>query len=373
VQIINGVVDDAAKAGNEVLYNRAKRMGLLHAPAVVSLWLSAVRPVLEYGAALWGPFLGENEIKRLESVQHTFGRELLGVGLVENVFVRDELSLQLLSARRKQLALMFWQSLCAADRDTLHSRIFHERCRQADRGQAANSWCTAVRSLMSGYGFKSEWQAREAPSDWRRRVKDAVANSDRSQLQSELMGSTLMRFRLGHFRSWRVRWRPAAYLGNVVDHTGVRLVCQLRAGTLQLNDYLGHVMRWPEESSMRHCASCGTGAAETVPHLVATCPAAAALRRAFRESVREKLPTVGAFKTEDDSAWFGWLLGDSAWLGRSAARVFDSAARVFVKKLWALRQSRGGVFTVRRSGSSGRLVVAKEWQFLAPVFVRSRL
>lgn len=346
----------------------ARRCGMLHSPGVLALWKSKARTSLEYGAALWGPTLTAADANALEVVQHTFGRNLLDADTVSNEFVRDELGLQLLSSRRLFLVAQFWASLCRADQATIHNRLFRWRCDQVDKGRAKLSWCTGAFRVLKTLGLSSAWRARSVPADWKQLVSDAVERVDSKQLTADFGTSEALRFRQPRSRDAR-SLRAAPYLTNVLDPRGVRLLCQTRAGTLQLADMVGKIMQWPD--SQRLCTRCAHGlrAKEDVFHFVALCPAYRDERAAFRADVRAKLPEVQSFASDDAADWFRWLVTNPDGIrSKLHARLFDAAARIFIKKLWAKRLKRAGVFTARRSGSKGVLSLTPSWSFLAPAF-----
>src|SRR5690349_461450 len=103
---------------------------------------------------------------------------------------------------------------------------------------------------------------------------------------------------------------------------------------------------------------CGLHCKEDTFHFAAVCPALQEERAAFRADVRGKLPGEPAFTSEDASDWFRWVVnGPPGVYSKRLARRFDTAARIFVKKLWAKRLRCAGVFTARRAGSKGVLQV----------------
>ena len=76
--------------------------------AVLRGWQVLVRPVLEYGAEIWG----EKKWKQREDLQLELGRKMLGVSkMTTKEVIQGELGLEKVSSRRILLRLRFWSKI----------------------------------------------------------------------------------------------------------------------------------------------------------------------------------------------------------------------------------------------------------------------
>ena len=119
---------------NKILDKARKRMRALCSMGVregVSVkvvlrgWEVLVRPVVEYGAEIWG----EKEWKEGEALQMEMGRRVLGVSrMTTREVIQGELGLEKISSRRIIiLRLRYWKKLIES---RLVSKIYKERRRE---------------------------------------------------------------------------------------------------------------------------------------------------------------------------------------------------------------------------------------------------
>ena len=101
-------VDNMVVKGSRRLYmlNRLKRFGL-PVEDLVSVFVSYVRPVVEYATPVWHGSLTDEQSKRLESIQKRACRIILGAKYTSYTEALNTTGLQTLSARRLQLCTKF--------------------------------------------------------------------------------------------------------------------------------------------------------------------------------------------------------------------------------------------------------------------------
>jgi hypothetical protein len=92
--------------------------------ALLRGWQVLVRPVLEYGAEIWG----EKIWKQGEDLQIEMGRRVLGVSkMTTREVIQGELGLEKLSSRRMLLRLNFWSKITRMKKDRLVYQIYERR------------------------------------------------------------------------------------------------------------------------------------------------------------------------------------------------------------------------------------------------------
>ena len=97
------------------MLNRLKRFGLPE-EGLVSVFVSYVRPVVEYATPVWHGCLTEEQSKKLESIQKRACRIILGAKYNSYTEALDLTGLQTLSNRRVQLCTKFAVDCTRSDR-----------------------------------------------------------------------------------------------------------------------------------------------------------------------------------------------------------------------------------------------------------------
>lgn len=110
-------VDSMVGKGSRRLYmlNRLKRFGLPEED-LVSVYVSYVRPVVEYATPVWHGSLTDEQSKKLESIQKRACRIILGTRYSSYTEALDLTGLQTLSNRRLQLCTNFAVHCTQSDR-----------------------------------------------------------------------------------------------------------------------------------------------------------------------------------------------------------------------------------------------------------------
>ena len=104
------------------------------ARAKTLVWLSFVRPVLEYGCELWIP--NAQEKKQLKAVQTNAGVKIFKLNMKTNGFaVRALMQVQSLKLRRLRTTLKYYAKLLSMDMDrTVRRIVFTPKAKKARQG-----------------------------------------------------------------------------------------------------------------------------------------------------------------------------------------------------------------------------------------------
>jgi hypothetical protein len=313
----------------------------------VHLFKTLVRPMLEYGAAVWGPMCSKEELKQLERVQEQFGRRLLHLHPWANrEFVRRELGLESLEQRIKMATLRYYVKLTEMPDTRLAGFIFRKRCEQLDhapRGAEIRkwSWCSAAKGVLDALGCPEIWR-KPLPADWSwKDLKASVRESFTSRSDAEMERRPLLEL-------YRQLGPPtvAGWLDSAVQHPGAALRAKLRSGWVPLMDAIGESADMPREQ--RTCRLCGTGAVESAQHFAAECQFNGLERIDCLERIARLLgdsqsPRLRqAVEDADVSLFLGdrWLIG----LPKELAKRVDTTVCDFLTVAWRRRKARWQTF-----------------------------
>ena len=130
------------------------RGGELPAIDCCMVWNALVRPVLEYGAVIWGDVKWEEA----ERVQREMGKMILRCSSkVANEVVLRELGWWSLKARRDSLRLKFWGKI--VPRMSSSRLVKHVYSVSRARYEAGKSkWCKYTHELLKALGMNDVWQ-----------------------------------------------------------------------------------------------------------------------------------------------------------------------------------------------------------------------
>jgi hypothetical protein len=258
---------------------------------MTSLWTSQVRPVLEYGCVLWEGEISDRCEAQLEKVQNSFGRAVLGLKTMASAAgARSNLGLSSLKARRRALKAGYWNKLCLADADGLLSVVF--RCRHAEvqAGGAARSCLRSFRKTLSDLDLGQYWTDCSVTDDWGTLVRMASETVYVQEQNTEIAGHTSLAVysTLDHGSNRGLH----PYLDAVGNRLGVRLMTNLRLGTLMLMQRIAAGLKWP--TSAGRCLMCRSGCIEDSYHFLVSCPALQQCRQQLMLLLRTQLPQLTA-------------------------------------------------------------------------------
>ena len=125
------------------------------------MWNAMVRPTLEYAGELWGGEISDALTREVEKVQTDFGRIILGIKgemWVPAEFVRAELGMESLEARRQKLRLGFWRRLQTAQPRRALSQVANMHREEVRVGRGRWSWMWGTRDLLVEVGLGWFWR-----------------------------------------------------------------------------------------------------------------------------------------------------------------------------------------------------------------------
>jgi hypothetical protein len=336
----------------------------------VTLWQAMVRPLLEYGAELWGGAITKDQEQRAEFVQTTFLRGTLGLHRngsgVSNCVVRAEAGCERLKDRWAKLQLGYWRRVFVAPQHRLLRAIVafrHSERRTASGTCGVRGWLPLVERTLTRLGLHRYWSVPSAtamlsPWAWKEKVYAAVevaSDKERSVTMREQPSARLYSV----VKDWGVnpsaysfsvgetdklgQHVPERYLDDRDDLKGTRLKMLSRMGCLPLMDRVGREQKpeWPKEA--RTCLACTMGEIEDVGHFVMRCPAYTRHRQRMLTDIGPAVNSaVGlaqplrALHTLQDTELLPIILGKRIGVPRLENRI-DRATKRYLRKAWNAR------------------------------------
>ncbi len=276
------------KIHKEALYKKAYRrsvLGLkiiregLSFEAAEQFWSTMVRPVLEYGAEVWGI----TAWREAESFQNSMGRNLLGVScMMASDVVRGELGWWPMKARRDLCILRYWARIISSDTTTLVNKVYQQRKVELSAGRT--NWCRYVHSLLLELDLEQAWRDQSVGGlrEWSRAAGGAIQRRELSQWLQRIDLKPKLRL----YRVLKASFGREAYL-SYLPLWKRRYITMIRGGTNTLRIEKG---RWSREAlADRTCGFCNTGSVEDEKHVVTQCSAYARERLELYVCLEQKL------------------------------------------------------------------------------------
>ena len=269
----------------EALYKKAYRrlvVGLevirkgLMFEAANNFWGTMIRPIMEYGAEVWGRMAWPEA----ETAQNLMGTNLLGVSSKTTLeAVRGELGWWTMKARRDVCILRFWGKIISGNKSSLVSKVYHQRRLELKTSQRC--WCGYVRTLLSDLHLDAVWKDQVVPNDWNKVAMKAVHQREITRWLRNLDIKPKLRL----YR--RLKRDPAQeqYL-TYMPLRQRKYLTMIRSGTSTLRIETGRWAREPVEQ--RTCRICATDRVEDEHHVVLDCPAYNADRESLFHQLQEK-------------------------------------------------------------------------------------
>jgi Reverse transcriptase (RNA-dependent DNA polymerase) len=260
------------------------RKGELPVKDCCNVWNALVRPVLEYGAVIWGDVKWEEA----EAVQREMAKMILRCSSkMANEVVLGELGWWSLKARRDLLRLKFWGKMSSS---RLVKQVYTHRRARYDAGEK-NRWCKYTHALLSELGMEQIWLQNDTACDDKQWDKDLREKIDEREekLWLERM-QTKPKLRTYITLKHKLKFEP--YLDH--DNTQARqIMTRLRGGTNELRIETG---RYPNtnrdrrlEISERRCLLCMSGDVENEEHFVMECVMYDDLRKKMFDVVKKEM------------------------------------------------------------------------------------
>jgi hypothetical protein len=157
---VDGALAKAKRRSADLLWVCRGDRGIRPRTAV-TLWKSMVRPLLEYGAELWGGKITAGREEEAERVQMIFLRGTLGLhdngNRVANDMIRAKAGCELLRTRWDKLQLGYWRRLFVAEPSRLLRRVAAFRWAESrgDSTYGTRSWMRTAERERS-----DQWASR---------------------------------------------------------------------------------------------------------------------------------------------------------------------------------------------------------------------
>ena len=274
------------KTHKEALYKKAyKRLVValqiirngLTFDAANNFWSTMVRPVLEYGAEVWGHCAW----REAECAQTLLGRNLLGVScMTATDAVRGELGWWTMKARRDMCILRFWGKIVSGDKNALVSKVYQQRFLELKEGK--KSWCGRVRALLTDLHLDQIWQDQAVGpyKDWCRLVRASIETREVTQWRANMEAKPKLRL----YR----RLKRGLYQERYLTYLPLwrrKYLTMMRVGTHKLRVETG---RWANEPlQQRICKVCTADKIEDELHVVVECQVYATEREELLARVQD--------------------------------------------------------------------------------------
>jgi hypothetical protein len=254
------------------------------------LWTAFVRPILEYGAEIWGRE-ADNKWAEAERLQKEMGVKILRCsGKVADAFVMGELGWWTLKARRTMLRLAaLLGKLVRMDEARVVKKVYRESKRDHDEAEAARgeargrrrrprevrNWCSYTHQLLREVGLGEHWSDLETVRDegaWRKLVHDAIAKTEQARWRADVEGNKVLQV----YAQLKPELGWETYLDGHEDPTGRMGLARLRSGRHGLAVNTGRFAGSKVPRDERYCEWCkkwdGQTVVEDESHLLLTCP-----------------------------------------------------------------------------------------------------
>ena len=193
--------------------------------ALMRGWEVLVRPLLEYGAEIWG----DKVWREGEALQLEMGRRVLGVSKnTTREVVRGELGLSRIRSRRTLLRLKFWVKLLRMEESRLVRKIYERRRREFEEGgrRDKKNWCYWTWISLKELGMENIWESENFgnPNAFNRMLRTSIQNLEEKFWEEEMKKKPKLRL----YRQIKSSLRIEEYL---FDHTrGSRIQFTLLRG-----------------------------------------------------------------------------------------------------------------------------------------------
>jgi hypothetical protein len=335
----------------------------------MTLWMSLIRPVLEYASEIWSGQISRALEEEAERIQTSFIRTILGIqrkgGGSTDDSIRAEVGAEKLEHRWAKLKLGYWKRVFAPDANTPSDRLLHvvaklrkdEYETSGGKGLGKLSWVGSARSCLENYDLLEHWHILpQDPHFSRNSWKDLVyakvnnkANLDRTR-RGPGYGSNIVHSQV---KFWGVnpkhysvyageinrigQYVPEKYLDDVTDKKGTRIKLLCRLNLLPIMDKVGRDLGWPHID--RVCLACNSGDRETIHHFVMNCSLYDELRLDLNRRIITGMndsQAVESFNSLSASTKLYFLLGMRFGNPNIELRV-DAYVKRFLRKAWNKR------------------------------------
>jgi len=243
--------------------------------ATEGLWTTLIRPILEYGAEVWGA----GSWQAAEQIQQEMGRKLLGMGSKADEAIRGDLGWWSMQARRDFARLKFWRKIVNLPDDRILKEVY--KASKSALALDPSSWVYETQRLLGDLGLAHIWQSEDTGNakDWQCLIKKCIHQKEIEKWRAGLEKKSKLRV----YRKLKTEFGREAYLALPTEQRCY--LAMLRSGTNCLRIETG---RWRGEAvEARICLLCGMGAVEDEEHLILGCCIYNEMRENLYEQVNE--------------------------------------------------------------------------------------
>jgi len=196
------------------------------------LWAAMIRPILEYGAEIWG---GGRWLEA-EQIMRKVGRTLLGLSrTANNEVIQGELGWWRMEGRRDFIRLKYWGKLLKMTAERLPRRIY-EKSRLLTES-TKGSWSHTTKTLLSNLNLAVAWEQQDIGNmkDWTALIKQRI----REKECREWRDSMNKRSKLQLYKVLKTDLVREQYLDYDCLRYNRTLVTQFRSGNTNLRVEMG--------------------------------------------------------------------------------------------------------------------------------------
>jgi hypothetical protein len=295
-------------------------------------WEVLVRPVLEYGAEIWG----EKKWKEGEALQIEMGRRVLGVNkLTTREVIQGELGLTPIINRRILLRLKFWEKLINMNKSRLVYKIYKQRRIDFIKSgkKDKKNWCYWTWKYLKDLHLEHFWESEQISeseskkSNFSKLVKDLLNRKEQSEWRERIEKKPKLRL----YNKLKDRLVVEDYVLEL-DRDKRRQLTMLRGGTNKLRIETG---RWRKESEKeRVCNVCLCEEVEDEKHFLLSCPTYVRERSQMFMRIREECQLEDIEKMDLD--WQLQLLIGVGW--RKKGRQIREIVLDYISKAYKIRK-----------------------------------
>jgi hypothetical protein len=293
----------------------------------IKLWETMVRPILEYGAEIWGG----GKWPQADVIQNAAGKALLGLYRTSAEEVaRGELGWLSLKSRRDIKQLRYWGKLVLMEDTRLVKQIYRQ-CKSVT-SNLKGSFCYSIRTLLLDLNLLRFWDSEQITDlkEWGGLVLTTVKQKDTERWRTALQKKTKLSF----YSTLKSDLCLEEYLQWEISTTQRSLYAQLRSGSHQLRVEKG---RWVKElRAERVCKVCITGEVETEAHFLLDCYVYRRLRDKLFRRIEENIG-YDMWSMKDNQQWLLDALIGHGLAKRETRRMVGEAVASFLAVAMRLR------------------------------------
>ena len=254
-----------------------RRNRMLSTDVKIMLWNGLVRPLLEYGAEIWG---SRNWVEA-DRLQKKMGNFFLGVRPnTPDEMVLGDLGWKELRNRRTILRLRYWKKILGMGDARLTKRVYEE---DRKRLWQVGSWSKETKAILEDLGLGEAWEKQDTGGSWAEWVDTVEKAMGEKEAKSWKKGCE-EKTKLEGYRKVKSEKGKENYL-DVKDKMGRCLLARLRAGTNWLRIEQG---RWVGEArEERICRVCNEEV-EDESHFLRRCPEYKDIRENAEKELRKR-------------------------------------------------------------------------------------